>query len=130
VRAPRIQDGRVVLLGDAGYATPGIGTSLAIMGGHILAGELLLHNLDIPTATKAYEDLMLPFAKSEQSTLGDYAMQMLNPQSAWGLWVRNMILWVLTMAKVPQIGIWIAGKLNLQESKIKMPEYPWPEVKA
>lgn len=130
VRAPRIQDGRVVLLGDAGYATPGIGTSLAIMGGHILAGELLLHNLNIPTATKAYEDLMLPFAKSEQSTLGDYAMQMLNPQSAWGLWVRNMILWVLTMAKVPQIGIWIAGKLNLQESKIKMPEYPWPDIKA
>ena len=29
VRSPKLHSGRVVLLGDAGYATPGIGTSLA-----------------------------------------------------------------------------------------------------
>ncbi|KAG9679600.1 FAD/NAD(P)-binding domain-containing protein, partial [Aureobasidium melanogenum] len=130
VRAPKIQDGRVVLLGDAGYATPGIGTSLAIMGGHILAGELLRHNLDICAATKAYEELMLPFAKSQQGTLGDYAMQMLNPQSAWGLWIRNTILWALVAAKIDKIALWIAGKLGVKEPKIKMPVYPWPEVKG
>ena len=130
VRSPSIQDGRIVLLGDAGYACPGIGTSLAIMGGHILAGELLRHNLDVPAATKAYEDLMLPYAKSEQSTLGDYAMQMLNPQSAWGLYVRNTILWAVTAAKIDRMALWIMGKLGWEEKKIKMPVYPWPEVKA
>ncbi|KAG9680533.1 FAD/NAD(P)-binding domain-containing protein, partial [Aureobasidium melanogenum] len=130
VRAPKIQDGRVVLLGDAGYATPGIGTSLAIMGGHILAGELLRNDLDVCAATKAYEDLMLPFAKSQQSSIGDYAMQLLNPQSAWGLWIRNTILWALMAAKVDKIGVWIASKLGVKEPKIKMPVYPWPEIKA
>lgn len=130
VRSPSIQDGRVVLLGDAGYACPGIGTSLAIMGGHILAGELLLHNLDVPAATKAYENLMLPYAKSEQGTLGDYAMQMLNPQSAWGLYIRNTILWAVTAAKIDRMALWVMGKLGWEEKKIKMPAYPWPEVKA
>jgi len=130
VRAPSIQSGRVVLLGDAGYACPGIGTSLAIMGGHILAGELLLHNFDVPAAAKAYEDLMLPCAKSEQSNSGDYAMQMLNPQSAWGLWVRNTVLWAVTAAKVDRIALWVMGWLGLEEKKIKMPVYPWPEIKA
>jgi 2-polyprenyl-6-methoxyphenol hydroxylase-like FAD-dependent oxidoreductase len=130
VRAPRIQDGRVVLLGDAGYATPGIGTSLAIIGAHILAGELLSHNLDVAAATKAYEDLMLPFAKSEQGNIGDYAMQMLNPQSEWGLWVRNTILWAVTAAKIDRFVVWVAGKFGMQESKVKIPVYPWPEMKA
>ncbi|CAD0085306.1 unnamed protein product [Aureobasidium vineae] len=130
VRAPRIQDGRVVLLGDAGYATPGIGTSLAIMGAHILAGELLSHNLDVPAAAKAYENLMLPFAHAQQSSIGDYAMQVLNPQSAWGLWVRNMVLWAVTAARIDRVAVWIAGKLGVAEPKIKMPVYPWPEVKA
>jgi 2-polyprenyl-6-methoxyphenol hydroxylase-like FAD-dependent oxidoreductase len=63
VRSPIIQDGRVVLLGDAGYATPGFGTSLAIIGGYVLAGELLGHPGDVKTALKRYEELMLPFAK-------------------------------------------------------------------
>jgi 2-polyprenyl-6-methoxyphenol hydroxylase-like FAD-dependent oxidoreductase len=130
VRSPHIQDGKVVLLGDAGYATPGIGTSLAIMGAHILAGELLFHNLDVSAATKAYEDLMLPFAKSQQGSMGDYAMQLLNPQSSWGLWVRNTILWAVTAAKIDRFGVWVAGKLGVQEPKIKMPGYPWPEMKA
>ncbi|KAI4718020.1 FAD/NAD(P)-binding domain-containing protein [Aureobasidium sp. EXF-10727] len=130
VRAPRIQDGRVVLLGDAGYATPGIGTSLAIMGAHILAGELLSHNLDIAAAAKAYEDTMLPFAHGQQSSIGDYAMQMMNPQTKWGLWVRDMVLWALTAARVDRVAVWIASMLGVAEPKIKMPVYPWPEVKA
>ncbi|KAK1090907.1 hypothetical protein LTR48_007375, partial [Friedmanniomyces endolithicus] len=65
-RSPKLCNGRVVLLGDAGYATPGIGTSLAIIGGYVLAGEILRHDGDVVKACKAYEDLMLPYAKSQQ----------------------------------------------------------------
>ncbi|KAL8887802.1 MAG: hypothetical protein Q9192_006272 [Flavoplaca navasiana] len=64
VRAPKLQDGRVVLLGDAGYAIPGIGTSLAIIGGYVLAGELLNHGGDIKMASRGYEDVMLPYVNS------------------------------------------------------------------
>ncbi|KAK3063658.1 hypothetical protein LTS18_013771 [Coniosporium uncinatum] len=39
IRSPKLHDGRVVLLGDAGYATPGFGTSLALIGGYVLAGR-------------------------------------------------------------------------------------------
>jgi len=73
IRSPKIHDGRVVLLGDAGYATPGFGTSLAIIGGYVLAGELLSHPGDVKTALERYEEIMLPFAKNSQS--GDAATQ-------------------------------------------------------
>lgn len=126
VRSNRIQDGRVVLLGDAGYATPGIGTSLAIMGGYVLAGELLRHSGDVRAASKAYEELMLPFAKSQQSTIGDYAMQVMNPQTWWGLRIRNALLWFFTWAKIDQLGIAIATKLGFKEAQLPMPDYPWP----
>ncbi|KAI5198303.1 FAD/NAD(P)-binding domain-containing protein [Aureobasidium subglaciale] len=129
VRSDRLQDGRVVLLGDAGYACPGIGTSLAIMGAHTLAGSLLLTPHDIPAACRAYEELMLPFVKKQQGTVGDYAMQMLNPQSGWGLWCRNTLLWMICAARLPQIMIWCAGVFGFKEPKLQMPDYPWPEAR-
>ncbi|KAI5242343.1 FAD/NAD(P)-binding domain-containing protein [Aureobasidium subglaciale] len=130
VRCDKLQDGRIVLLGDAGYACPGIGTSLAIMGAHTLAGSLLLTPHDVPAANKAYEDLMLPFVKKQQGTVGDYAMQMLNPQSAWGLWLRNTLLWAICAAKIPQMMIHCASVFGFKESKLQMPDYPWPLEKV
>ncbi|KAK5132018.1 hypothetical protein LTR08_000439 [Meristemomyces frigidus] len=64
VQCPKLCDRRVVLLGDAGYATPGLGTSLAITGGYVLAGELLSHSGDITTALAQYEKLLLGFVKA------------------------------------------------------------------
>ena len=62
--------------------------------------------------------------------MGDYAMQVLNPQTAWGLWIRNTILWALTKFKVDKIGVWVAGKLGVKEPRLRMPDYPWPALKA
>lgn len=50
VRSTKLLDGRVVLVGGAGYATPSLGTSLAVVSGYVLAGELLGHPGDIGTA--------------------------------------------------------------------------------
>ena len=80
----------MVLLGDAGYATPGFGTTLPIIGGYVLAGELLSHPDNIKAALARYEDILLPFAKSSQGS--SYAMQLFNPQTAWGITLRNTIL--------------------------------------
>ena len=70
--------GRVVLLGDAGYCPSpltGLGTSLALVGAYILAGELTAASPDATTATEQdalqgaferYETLMRPYVKQSQ----------------------------------------------------------------
>ncbi|KAK5109394.1 hypothetical protein LTR62_007060 [Meristemomyces frigidus] len=127
-RCPKLQDGqRVVLLGDAGYATPGMGTSLAIMGGYNLAGELLRHNCDIPKVTQAYEELMLPFVKSQQGgAVGEIVMQLLNPQTSRGIWVRDTFMAVLTGLKIDKIAMHVGGWFGFMESKLSLPDYAWP----
>ena len=62
VQAPHWSNGRVALLGDAAYcASPisGMGTSLALVGAYVLAGELAAHT-DHRDAFAAYERIMRP----------------------------------------------------------------------
>ena len=124
IRAPKIHDGRVVLLGDAGYATPGFGTSLAIIGGYVLAGELLSHPGDVKTALERYEEIMLPFAKSVRG--GDSEMQYFNPQTLWGIRIRNAVLVFVTWTKLDRLAIVVASALGFTEKKVAMPDYQWP----
>lgn len=61
--------GRVVLLGDAAWCTTplsGQGTSLAIVGGYVLAGELAAADGDVARALAGFETLMRPFVAANQ----------------------------------------------------------------
>jgi 2-polyprenyl-6-methoxyphenol hydroxylase-like FAD-dependent oxidoreductase len=68
VHMPTISNGRVVLVGDAGYcASPlsGMGTSLALVGSYVLAGELgaadWIDAERIQAALLRYETVMRPY---------------------------------------------------------------------
>jgi len=70
VQMPAISQGRVTLAGDAGYcASPlsGMGTSLALVGAYVLAGELgsaeALDAQRIHAALQRYEAVMRPYIK-------------------------------------------------------------------
>jgi 2-polyprenyl-6-methoxyphenol hydroxylase-like FAD-dependent oxidoreductase len=77
VRMDRWSRGRVVLLGDAGYCPSpltGLGTSLALVGAYVLAGELV-HADNEPAATdqqaieaafERYESRMRPYVEQAQ----------------------------------------------------------------
>ena len=59
VRMDRWSLGRVVLVGDAGYSvTPatGQGTSVAMVGSYVLAGELAMHGTSLVAGVRSYED--------------------------------------------------------------------------
>lgn len=61
--------GRVVLLGDAAWCTTplsGQGTSLAIVGAYVLAGELAAADGDVARALAGFETLMRPFVAANQ----------------------------------------------------------------
>ncbi|MBJ8348641.1 FAD-dependent monooxygenase [Antrihabitans sp. YC2-6] len=78
VRMPTVSRGRVTLVGDAGYcASPlsGMGTSLALVGAYVLAGELgPAESIDTDRITGAferYEALMRPYIASCQHLSND-----------------------------------------------------------
>jgi 2-polyprenyl-6-methoxyphenol hydroxylase-like FAD-dependent oxidoreductase len=69
VHLDRWSSGRVVLLGDAGYCpTPltGMGTSFALVGAYVLAGELARADGDHDRAFAAYEGRMRPYVRQGQ----------------------------------------------------------------
>jgi 2-polyprenyl-6-methoxyphenol hydroxylase-like FAD-dependent oxidoreductase len=69
VRLDRWSAGRAALLGDAGYCpTPltGLGTSLALVGAYVLAGELERSQGDHIAAFGRYEEVMRPYVARGQ----------------------------------------------------------------
>src|SRR5215471_11726802 len=70
INMPRWSQGRVVLVGDAAYcASPmsGQGTSLALIGAYVLAGELAAASGDCLRAFSEYESAMRPFIEANQA---------------------------------------------------------------
>jgi len=94
VRTPRWSRGRVVLLGDTAWGGPtGMGTSLALLAAHVLAGELALErerarsrgaSLEPERALTAYEQRLRPYVdKTQRVRPGIPALAL--PKSRWGL---------------------------------------------
>ena len=86
VRLPAWSSGRVAVVGDAAYcATPvsGMGTSLALTGAYLLAGELAA-TPDHRVAYAAYEKRMRPIVDAAQK-LAPGVPRIANPTSALGV---------------------------------------------
>ncbi|MFI5937619.1 FAD-dependent monooxygenase [Actinoplanes sp. NPDC051494] len=86
IHCPSWSRGRVVLLGDAACcASPisGMGTSLALTGAYVLAGELAIHD-DHRRALTSYETLLRPYVRKAQQ-LPPGAPRIANPRSALGV---------------------------------------------
>lgn len=87
IRSPTWSKGRVVLLGDAGYAPSpltGMGTSVAFMGAYVLAGEIARHPDDILQALKSYQQTFKPFVDKLQD-LPRGIPDLVYPKSEWGI---------------------------------------------
>lgn len=128
-RSPKLHDGRVVLLGDAGYALPGFGTSAAIMGAYVLAGEMLRSARsggDVRVAGGRYEELMLPFMRKQQGGDSPVPMRLLNPQTWWGIAIRDVVLRFAVWSGLVALAMRVSAALGFSEARLGIPEYPWP----
>ncbi len=91
IRMERWFNGRAVLLGDAGYCPAllaGEGSTLAMMGAYILAGELKVALGDHQRAFPQYERVFRPVVRQEQKKAASGA-RFLVPETRLGLWVQN-----------------------------------------
>ncbi|MEU0791602.1 FAD-dependent monooxygenase [Amycolatopsis sp. NPDC005961] len=86
--------GRVTLLGDAGYcASPasGQGTSLALVGAYVLAGELAAASGDHTVAFARYESEMRPYIEKNQA-LAKTALRGIIPRSRAFAWFNTRMI--------------------------------------
>ena len=93
IRVPALHYGRFVLVGDAGYAAGpvGTGTSMAITGAYILAGEINDHLEDLDAGLRKYEEKMCPIIQDMQRIPPGFP-GIMTPQSTWALRLRNLVL--------------------------------------
>ncbi|WP_028925599.1 FAD-dependent monooxygenase [Pseudonocardia acaciae] len=118
--------GRVALLGDAGYCPSplsGQGTSLAIVGAYLLAGELAAHPGDHRAAFAEYERRMRGFVLANQKFGSDNAKRVA-PTSRLG--VALQLLGVLAMTHLPGSSL-IMRRMMRAINDLELPYYPLPE---
>lgn len=115
--------GRVVLLGDAGYCpTPltGLGTSLAVVGAYVLAGELAAADGDHRVAFARYESILRPYVTRSQQ---------LPPGGVKGFAPTSALAISLRAASMRWMGRWpvrplLAGQFA-KAGDITLPDYGW-----
>lgn len=132
VKVPSLYKGRFVLVGDAGYAPgpTGTGTSLAMAGAYVLAGEISMHKRDIEAGLRGYEERMRPIIDDLQK-IPPGIPWIMAPQTAWGIWIRNTILTVICWGMAfSGLFAWAGGLFSLFSSsfgsdKFELPDYEW-----
>ena len=128
VKIPSVYKGRFVLVGDAGYA-PGFtggGTTLAIAGAYVLAGEICKHKDDLAAGLKSYEQRMAPLIADMQK-IPPLVPTVMAPQTKWGIWLRNHIFAFIAFTRILEmLQKFFAGALA-HTDKYKLPDYPWVE---
>ncbi|KAI2607313.1 FAD/NAD(P)-binding domain-containing protein [Hypoxylon fragiforme] len=126
--------GRVVLLGDAAYcpsATTGMGTTAAMVGAYVLAGEIERHcgsvqkehvGDGIAAALTAYEQTFRPFIDQVTKALVDGDKNIFDAimlTTKFGVGVLNFIVGIVSLLKFDVVAAWF-----LQEKvKWDLPEY-------
>jgi 2-polyprenyl-6-methoxyphenol hydroxylase-like FAD-dependent oxidoreductase len=95
--------GRVTLVGDAGYCpgpAVGGGTTVAIVGAYVLAGEMLEAAGDHRVAFRNYENEMREFVLRSR-TIGPSSMKTLIPATAWQVWLAAQVMRIVPRLPVP-----------------------------
>jgi len=121
VKMPIWSSGRVALIGDAAYCPSpisGMGTSVALCGAYVLAGELKKHQGDYRTAFAEYERILRPYVTKAQWLLPG-APGFAVPQTKWGISILNGFLSFFTWSK---LGV-LLTKFGPLASGIDLPDY-------
>ncbi|NML67508.1 FAD-binding monooxygenase [Hymenobacter sp. RP-2-7] len=120
--------GRVALTGDAAWCSGpfGVGTTEAIVGSYVLAGELHRHGPDYPAAFAAYEQRLRPYVEKGQD-VSKTTPRIFNPQSRLGLVLLRTVLHISAAPGIRQLTTLLASPPT---GDIELPDYEQPDPKA
>ncbi|GAA2980406.1 FAD-dependent monooxygenase [Actinokineospora diospyrosa] len=114
--------GRIAAVGDAGYcASPlsGMGTSLALVGAYVLAGELDRHT-DHRDAFRSYEAILRPYVTQAQK-VSWFAPRLAAPKTRTGI---RLLTTAAALASTPQASRLTSRFTNPPADAITLPTYP------
>ena len=126
VKVPSLYKGRFVLVGDAGYAPgpTGTGTTLAMTGAYVLAGEIGKHKGDLTAGLKGYEERMRPIIQDMQK-IPPMVLSVCAPQTAWGIWLRNNIFAFIAWTNILEYAQKFFLGSAAGNDKYGLPDYDW-----
>jgi 2-polyprenyl-6-methoxyphenol hydroxylase-like FAD-dependent oxidoreductase len=130
VHTPTWSKGRITLLGDAAFCNAtfgGAGTSLALIGAYILAGELA-GTSDVGAALSRYQDLMKPFVGTAPR-VRQGVLRLANPRTRKGIRVLHAGAG-LAAGPVGRALSALTGVANIGGDGAALPTYPRPEFAA
>jgi 2-polyprenyl-6-methoxyphenol hydroxylase-like FAD-dependent oxidoreductase len=125
VRMDQWSQGRVALIGDAAHcasAASGQGTSLALVGGYVLAGELAKTDGD-PAAFTEYEQLVRPFALANQALGPSNVKGMVIPTKAR---IASSMAFLALVSRLPgkeRLMAPVVKAIHKAATAIDLPEY-------
>ncbi|WP_280432026.1 FAD-dependent monooxygenase [Nocardia brasiliensis] len=119
---PTWSQGRVVLLGDAGYCgspLSGQGTAMALLGAYVLAGEIASHTADPERALARYEEVLRPFiAKAQELAPG--GLKAMTPRTALGIRAGQTVSKLMTSKALRPLMM----KMFTKTESYELPDYP------
>jgi 2-polyprenyl-6-methoxyphenol hydroxylase-like FAD-dependent oxidoreductase len=111
---------RVTLVGDAcdcPSLLSGQGSTLAMVGAYILAGELKEAGGNHKVAFAQYENIFKPFIADKQRIAKNFAKSFV-PKSNFGIWMRNLIVKLMFLPFFSKLFI-----KQFSDDKLKLKEY-------
>jgi len=111
---------RITLVGDAcdcPSLLSGQGSTLAMVGAYILAGELKEANGNYKVAFAQYENIFKPFIEDKQRIAKNFAKSFV-PKSKLGIWMRNVMVKLMFFPFVSKLFI-----KQFSDDKLKLKAY-------
>jgi 2-polyprenyl-6-methoxyphenol hydroxylase-like FAD-dependent oxidoreductase len=121
---PAWSQGRIALVGDAAYcASPlsGHGTTIAMVGAYVLAGELARADGDHAAAFRSYEARLRPWIEEIQRFGRGAGARMTTPRTELGILFRRAVL--RGQELLPKVNFAMSGAIQMSD-RFVLPEYP------
>ncbi|KAI5925052.1 hypothetical protein F4810DRAFT_86590 [Camillea tinctor] len=116
--------GRVALLGDAGYcpsAMTGMGTTLALLGAYVLAGEIAKRgDGDVEGAVRGYESTLRPYVDEIQK-ISPGVTNLFFPTTRVGIFAMHTVLGLIETFRIDKLIMWLTPE---DKGGLAIPEYP------
>lgn len=123
VRTDTWHRGRVVLLGDAAYCPShwsGLGTSGALVGAYVLAGEINQHTDDLPQAFLEYDKVLRPYVQECQD-VHRWLIKLALPETWWGVAILRLIFQLVCFLRLPEL---VSRFSTERDGGWQLPDYP------
>lgn len=126
IHMPQWSKGRIVLVGDAGYApspVSGQGTSVAIVGAYVLAGELAKAEGDHLIAFSEYETALRKFVKVNQELAKMSGALMGDKDESWLAWLSYHVMSLTPLKWIQFFKTMGTKKINKAANDLVLKDY-------